>query len=523
VVTCSVVASSPGPASPSPDEVLLVDDDVVMTRAELGLALDRCERAMLAAAADPAQRVGVVGENRAETLLAHAAGIRAGVGTVALAKGLAARELVDQCRDGAVVAVVTGPLGLPAVVEAAAEAGVGRVVVCGAQVPAGSDGLVVTWEDWLAAAPVRDTLPATVRPANPPLVYTSGTTGRARGTHVRWATLEGSSGDYLDRLCSGFHGPYGPHLVVGPLQHNGPLTAVRNLLGGCPVVVLGKFDAERVLALVVRWRITTSVMVPTHFVRLLALPEDVRARYDVSSLKQVAHTGSACPADVKRAMIDWFGPVLLESYGGTECGTVTRITSEEWLRHPRSVGRVVPPFRLVVVDESGDEVATGQVGILAFVAPEDRRVVYHSDPEKTAKAYVRPDAFTLGDVGLVDEEGFVYITDRITDMVVSGGVNLYPAESENVLVEHPKVAEVAVIGIPHPDLGEQLLALVVPEDPHDPPTPAELEAWCRRQLASFKCPRRYELVDTLARNAMSKLDKRALRQPYWADARTMAG
>jgi len=517
--------ASPAYAEPEPDDAVLVDDYAVLTRRQVNAALDRTARALLALCPDPSQRVGIVGENRAETLLAHAAGIRAGVGTVALAKGLSAREIVDQCHDAGVVAVVTGPLGLAAVTEAASEAGLVLVVVCGAAAPEGlaHGGRAVSWDDWLAGAPDAASLPTTVRPANPPLVYTSGTTGRARGTHVRWATLEGTSAEYLDRLVAGFKDPYGPHLVVGPLQHNGPLTAVRNLLGGCPVVVMGKFDAERLLALVERWKVTTSVMVPTHFVRLLALPQAVRAAYDVSSLTQVAHTGSACPADVKRAMIDWCGPVLLESYGGTECGTVTRITSQEWLRHPRSVGRVVAPFQLVVVDENGDEVPPGEVGILAFVAPQDRRVTYHGDPEKTAKAYVRPDAFTLGDVGRVDEEGFVFITDRISDMVVSGGVNLYPAESENVLVEHPKVAEVAVIGVPHPDLGEQLLALVVPRDPADPPTASELEAYCRERIAAYKCPRCYELVETLTRNAMNKLDKRAMRQPYWAGARTIAG
>jgi acyl-CoA synthetase (AMP-forming)/AMP-acid ligase II len=516
-------AASPTSAALGPDDAVLVDDDAVLTRSQVDAALEQTARALLGLCPDPGQRVGIVGENRAETLLAHAAGIRAGVGTVALAKGLSAREIVDQCDDAGIVAVVTGPLGLAAVTEAAAEAGLVRVVLCGGADGLPQDGRSVSWDDWLASAPSAAELPTTQRPANPPLVYTSGTTGRARGTHVRWATLGGTSAEYLDRLVAGFNGPYGAHLVVGPLQHNGPLTAVRNLLGGCPVVIMGKFDAERLLALVERWKVTTSVMVPTHFVRLLALPPDVRASYDVSSLTQVAHTGSACPADVKRAMIDWFGPVLLESYGGTECGTVTRITSQEWLRHPRSVGRVVPPFQLVVVDENGDEVATGDVGILAFVAPEDRRVVYHGDPEKTAKAYVRPDAFTLGDVGRVDEEGFVFITDRVSDMVVSGGVNLYPAESENVLVEHPKVAEVAVIGVPHPDLGEQLLALVVPKDPADPPTAAELESYCRERIAAYKCPRRYELVETLTRNAMNKLDKRAMRQPYWAGARTIAG
>jgi acyl-CoA synthetase (AMP-forming)/AMP-acid ligase II len=495
------------------DEIVLVDDRTELTRAEADLALSRAAAAMLACSPRSEARVGVVGENRVETVLAHAAGITAGVGTVAIAKGLSPQEIVDQAADAGVVAIVTGPLALDSVVAAARQGGIATVVLAGADVPAEHSDIVTSWARWLADAPERR---VPTRPANPPLVYTSGTTGRARGTHVRWVTLDGTAADYVGRLVAGFHGPWGAHLVVGPLQHNGPLTSVRNFLAGTPVVVLGHFDAERVLALIDRWRVETTVMVPTHFSRLLALPAEVRAGYDVSSLVQVSHTGSACPAEVKRAMIEWFGPVLVESYGGTECGTVTRITSEEWLRHPRSVGRAVPPFEVIVVDENGTELPAGSTGILAFVAPPERRVVYHGDLEKTARAYVRPDAFTLGDVGLVDEDGFVFITDRISDMVVSGGVNLYPAESENILVDHPLVDEVAVIGVPHPDLGEQLLALVVPTDQAHPPTPAELEAYCRERIAAFKCPRRYEMVETLARNAMNKLDKRALREPYWA-------
>jgi acyl-coenzyme A synthetase/AMP-(fatty) acid ligase len=503
-----------------PDEVALVGDDVVLSRAEADSAVERAAAAMLAASPRPEARIGVVGENRVETVIAHAAGILSGVGTVALAKGLSPEEITDQVTDAGLVLILTGPASLDAVAKAAVLAGVDRVVLAGGVVPDGLADLVITWHDWLQSAPA---LVLAERKANPPLVYTSGTTGRARGTHVRWTTLDGSSADYLARLRSGFHGPWGAHLVVGPLQHNGPLTSVRNFLSGCPVVVLGHFDAERVLQLIAEWQVESTVMVPTHFQRLLALDESVRASYDVSSLQQVAHTGSACPADVKRAMIDWFGPVLVESYGGTECGTLTRISSTEWLRHPTSVGKEVAPFHLIVVDESGLEVPTGQTGILAVEAPPERRVVFHHDPEKTARAYVRPDAFTLGDVGRIDEEGFVFITDRISDMVVSGGVNLYPAESEKVLAEHPGVAEVAVIGIPHPDLGEQLLALVIPVDPQAPPTPEALLAYCRERISSAKIPRRYEMVDFLTRNAMNKLDKRALRQPYWSGDRSIAG
>jgi long-chain acyl-CoA synthetase len=286
-------------------------------------------------------------------------------------------------------------------------------------------------------------------------------------------------------------------------------------------VVLGRFDAERVLQLIERHRVTSSVMVPTHFSRLLALDPEVRGRHDVSSLDTIAHTGSACPPDVKRAMIEWFGPVLVESYGGSEIGTVCRITSEEWLAHPGSVGRVVEPFAVVVLDEEGTELGPGEVGVLGFRTPPGREVSYHADPEKTRSAYLAPGVATLGDVGYVTDDGFVYITDRVADMVVSGGVNLYPAESEKVLLEHPQVRDVAVIGVPDPDLGEALRALVLPGEP--PPDPAELAAWCRERLASYKCPKTYELVETLPRNVMGKLDKRALRRPYWGGDRTIAG
>ena len=373
----------------------------------------------------------------------------------------------------------------------------------------------MTWEEWLeAAAPV--TGPAE-RPAAPMLVYTSGTTGRPRGTEVRWVAGEHLTAEsYLSALVEQTHTPQGAHLVAGPLAHNGPLTAVRHLLAGRPVVVLGKFDAEKTLAAIERHQVASSVMVPTHFVRLLGLPAEVRAKYDVSSVTLLAHTGSSCPAWVKRDMIDWFGPVLLESYGGSEVGTLCRITSAEWLAHPGSVGRAVPPYEAIVLDEQGDPVAPGVTGLLCFRAPEGRGISYLHDPEKTAAAYVAPGVLTFGEIGHVDADGFVYITDRAADMVVSGGVNLYPAESEQVLGTHPKVADVAVIGIPHGDLGEQLLALVVPVDEDHPPSAAELEAWSRLELASYKCPRRYDFVSQLPRNAMNKLDKPTMRRNYLA-------
>jgi acyl-CoA synthetase (AMP-forming)/AMP-acid ligase II len=508
-----VTAAIRARAMADPDGIALADDAGTRTWAQVAGDLERAAGALLAVAPEPSQRVSVTGENAIATLQAHAAALTVGVGTVATARQLRPAELADQYADAGVVCAIAGPASLPAVQAAAPH----TIVIHGADPPEG----VLAWADWLAAAPP---VPpgAAQRPPRPLLVYTSGTTGRARGAEVRWTVgLPHTAAEYVAAITgeSGF--PPGPHLVVGPMQHNAPLTSVRHLLAGEPVIILGRFDAEAVLRLIQQYRVTSSVMVPTHFQRLLTLPAEVRDRYDVSSLRQVSQTGSACPAEVKLAMIDWFGPILVESYGGSESGTLCRINSTEWLAHRGSVGRPRAPYEVVVTGEDGHELDAGQVGVLGFRAPEGRGPSYHADPEKTKKAYIAPGVFTLGDVGYVDEDGYVYITDRIADMVVSGGVNLYPAESEKVIISHPAVAEVAVIGVPHPDLGESLLALIVPAG--DPPDAAGLEAWCRDRLAPYKVPRAYEFRAELTYNAMGKPDKKAMRAPYWSSERTIAG
>jgi len=509
-------------AAADPEGIALADDFRTRTWAEVADDLERAAGALLAAAPGPSQRVSVLGENAIPSLEAHAAALTVGVGTVATARQLTAGELADQYADAGVVCAIAGPGSLAGVMEAVARAGPCTVVVHGTDAPdGGAPPGVLAWPDWLRSAPPvpQD---AGQRPARPPLVYTSGTTGRARGAEVRWTVnLPRTAAEYVAAITAESSFPAGPHLVVGPLQHNAPLTSIRHLLAGQPVVILGRFDAEQVLRLIERYRVTSTVLVPTHFQRLLALPAPVRGRYDVSSLRMVSQTGSACPVGTKLAMIDWFGPVLVESYGGSESGTLCRIDSAEWLAHRGSVGRPRAPYEVVVLDSGGQPLRPGEVGVLGFRAPQDRGPRYHADPEKTANAYVAPGVFTLGDAGYVDEEGYVYITDRIADMVLSGGVNLYPAESEKVLITHPAVAEVAVIGVPHPDLGESLLALIVPAG--DPPDPGALEAYCRERLSPYKVPRAYEFRSELSYNAMGKPDKKAMRAPYWGGTRTIAG
>ncbi|MER6489822.1 MULTISPECIES: AMP-binding protein [Streptomyces] len=504
-------------AQETPDEPALADDLGVLTWSGLADQVARAAVRLLEFAPGPDDRIAVLGDNAIPTLVTHLAGLRAGVGTVATSRHLTSRELIDQIIDAGATGIVAGPVGAGAALDAARELGL-PLVTHGT--PAA--GHAFDWDLWLAAAPDDRALPAE-RPARPPLVYTSGTTGRARGTEVRWVgTPVADSAAYLAAMSARPGFPPGPHLVCGPLQHNAPLTSLRHLAAGEPVVVLGRYDAETFLSRVQQWRVTSTVMVPTHFQRLLALPDDVRSRYDVSSLRQVSHTGSACPPEVKRTMIDWFGPVLTESYGASEAGTVARISSAEWLAHPGSVGRVRPPFEVLVTDDDGGQLPPGETGLLAFRAPDDQGVRYHADPDKTRAAYLSPGVFTLGDIGYVDAEGYIFITDRAADVVVSGGVNLYPAESEAVLRQHPSVAELAVIGVPDPDFGEALRALVVPTGEKPPPA-EELDRFCRARLAPYKCPKSYEIVPELLRNAMGKLDKRAMRRPYWSSERTIAG
>lgn len=514
-------------AATQPEGIALVDAMSTRTWEQTALELHRVASAMLAGAPDPQQRWGILGDNASPTLLAHAAGLMAGVGTVAVSRQLTLPELRDQIEDAQMVGLIAGPGGAATAV-AALEAGLVNTVVLhsgatdSSEYSGSMNSGLVSWEVWLSTAPTD--MEFLERPAAPTMVYTSGTTGRARGTSTRWvlAKVENHQ-QYLNKLRERAQFPEGAHIVVGPLQHNGPLTAVRHLLLGRPVVVVGKFDAEAVLTLIDTYRVSSSVMVPTHFQRLLAVDPVVRESFDVSCMQLIAHTGSACPPDVKREMISWFGPILLESYGGSETGTLCRITSPEWLEHPGSVGRTVEPFAVIVVDEAGNELEIGETGILAFQAPDGFGPSYHQDPEKTAKAYVRPGAFTLGDMGHVDENGFIFITDRLSDMVVSGGVNLYPSESENALLEHSGVAEVAVIGIPSADLGEQLLAFVVASDPLNPPTADELQSFCRERLAAYKIPRQFEFIKELPRNEMQKVDKKLLRRPYWDGQRNIAG
>ncbi len=506
-------------AKTQPAAIALADENGVITWAEIDLILNRATNALLARGLNPEQRIGVFANNAVETVLAYLTGYHAGVSSIPINFHLTAEEVAYILRDAGAALLFVGPETAQVGLEAAARAGVQTVIGWRTNLPG-----VIPWQEFLASG--QDVEPPTDRVPQPHLHYTSGTTGRPKGaiTPPNMFPAAQNLEEFFQALRDqvALAAP-GPGMVVGPLYHTGPLGSTRQLGGGKPLVTVKRFDPETVLATIDQHKITSVLMVPTHFQRLLSLPVEVRAKYDVSSLVAVPHTGAACPREVKQAMIDWFGPVLMEAYGGTESGTTNMISSEEWLQKPGSVGKTLPPFELLVIGEDGEPLPQGDVGQLYFHDTTGRGIIYHNDPQKTAAAHLRPGVFTLGEVGYVDEDGYVFITDRVSDMIVSGGVNIYPAEAEQVLIRHPKVADVAAIGVPGGAMGEAVKALIMARDPADPPTAEELDAFARQHLAGFKCPRSYDMVADLGRNAMGKVNKRDLRRPFWPTERTIGG
>jgi acyl-CoA synthetase (AMP-forming)/AMP-acid ligase II len=351
------------------------------------------------------------------------------------------------------------------------------------------------------------------------MLYSSGTTGKPKG--VRHPLPEDPAIGTGNALLSLAQAAFGMtrdsvYLSPAPLYHAAPLrwSLTVQRLGGT-VVCMEKFDAERALSLIERYRITSSQWVPTHFVRLLKLDDNTRRRYDLSTLTCAIHAAAPCPVPVKRAMIDWWGPILNEYYAGTESNGFTFISSAEWLQRPGSVGRALTGV-IHICDEHGDEVPRGTQGQVFFenAAPFH----YHNDPDKTREATNRHGWTSLGDIGWQDDEGYLYLTDRKSFMIISGGVNIYPQEIENLLITHPKVADVAVIGAPDPDLGERVVAVVQPADfgQAGPALADELSAWLIPQLSRVKMPRQIDFRAELPREPTGKLFKRVLRDEYRA-------
>jgi long-chain acyl-CoA synthetase len=385
-----------------------------------------------------------------------------------------------------------------------------------AKLPAGA----TSWDTWLAQFP-----PIEAGPAEPPgsMIYTSGTTGHPKGVRrapptpeqaVAWAGIIGK--------VMGFNATYGDPrdmvtVVTGPMYHSAPnaygLYAFRVAAN---IILQPRFDAEELLQMIERHKVTHLHMVPTMFVRLLKLPDEVKRKYDLSSLRFVVHAAAPCPVHVKQAMIEWWGPVINEYYGGTETGAVVFCNSEEYLAHPGTVGKAVENAKVLVLDDNGNELARGATGEIVCRTAAIPDFTYHGDDEKRRKSE-KAGLIALGDVGYLDEDGFLYLCDRAKDMVISGGVNIYPAEIEAELHKMPGVGDCAVFGIPDDEFGESLCAVVQPQ-PGATLSEADVRSFLRERVAGYKVPKKVEFRSDLPREDSGKIFKRKLREPYWEQA-----
>jgi len=374
-----------------------------------------------------------------------------------------------------------------------------------------------SWEDAVGAMPAT---PVADERAGVDMLYSSGTTGRPKG--VRVPLPEDPAIDASNSLVMLASAVFqinsdSIYLSPAPLYHAAPLrwSMTIHRLGGT-VVLMKKFDPEAALSYIEKYHVNASQWVPTHFVRMLKLPEDVRSRYDTSSLKVAIHAAAPCPVPVKQAMIDWWGPVLFEYYAGSEGNGMTFVSSQDWLTHKGTVGRPILGSVHIMGEDNETELGVGEEGCVFF---ESENVFeYHGDSEKTASSRNSRGWSTLGDVGKVDEEGFLYLTDRKSFMIITGGVNVYPQEIENHLVTHPAVVDVAVVGGPHEDFGEEVIAVIQPANMADAGDALrdELIAYAREKLSGVKIPRRIDFMETLPRHDTGKLYKRLLRDQYWA-------
>ncbi|MER6914354.1 acyl-CoA synthetase [Streptomyces sp. NPDC000594] len=498
-------------AAADPDRVVLTTPDgTPWSAGRLHADANRMVHGLRAAGLERGDALAVVLPNGAELLTAHLAAAQAGLYLVPVNHHLTGSEIAWIVADSGAKVLIAHERFADAVTAAAGEPGP----------PPEHRYAVGSLPGFRPYGELLDGHPATP-PADRTLGwvmnYTSGTTGRPRGIR---RPLPGRLPEetHLGGLLR-FFGirPFDGHvhLVCSPLYHTAVLQFASAALHiGHPLVLMDRWHPEEMLRLIEEHRCTHTHMVPTQFHRLLALPSEVRARYDTGSMRHAIHGAAPCPAQVKRAMIDWWGPCIEEYYAASEGGG-TFVTAEEWLKRPGTVGRPWPISEIAVLDDDGVRLPPGRLGTVYLrMSTGDFR--YHRDDAKTASSRVG-DFFTVGDLGVLDEDGWLFLRDRKIDLIISGGVNIYPAEIEAALLSHPAVADAAVFGIPHADRGEEVKAVVEPADGHPggEELAADLLAHCARLLAPYKRPRTVDFIAALPRDPNGKLYKRTLRAPYW--------
>ena len=486
-----------------PDEVGVASTEGSYTWAGLESRARRFAAALAAEGLAAGDHWALLSHNRIEWTPLLIGNLRAGTRYVPCNWHLTASEVAYQLTDSASRLLVTDAANEDVAREAAAMAGVGRVVVIDTEL-----------EGWLDAHP--DTEPPD-DPAGSVQNYTSGTTGRPKG--VLRSDQQGDSRSALHGTSATwgryFHLPdHGPHLVVSPMYHALPSAFHNAALGlGQSIFFEHRFNPERFLATIEREGVTSSAVAPIHLIRLAKQFDELAGRHDLSSLVSVVHGGAPCPRWAKEVVLDWWGPVVYELFGSSEGTGPLRVDPDEWRRLPGTIGRPAPFLRVAAFDDDDERLPDGQTGTLYFQR-DDGRPEYVGASDKTAANRLPGGWFTVGDVGWIDAEGYVFLADRKIDMIISGGTNIYPAEVEAVLIEHPAVADCAVFGIPDGEWGEQVKAAVQFE-PGATAGADELIGWCRERLAGYKCPKTVDVHKAMPREATGKLKKRHLRDVYW--------
>ncbi|GAA5170522.1 acyl-CoA synthetase [Pseudonocardia eucalypti] len=504
-------------AAKNPDKLaaLLVDTGDQLSYGELDDRSIRLARVFAGAGLRKGDGVAVLSPNDLRFFEVLWAAMRSGLYFTPVNHHLTAEEVAYIVNDSGASALVVSESKRELAEEVAG-------LVPGLRLRLAYGGEVAGYDDYAQALCGASAEPLGEEPCGAAMMYSSGTTGRPKGVRPPLPDRQVDEPDMLSLVLANGFG-LTEDVVYGspaPIYHAAPLGwcgAVQRL--GGTVVMTKKFDPEQLLATIEKYRVTAAQFVPTMFVRMLKLDEDVRTRHDVSSLKLAIHAAAPCPVEVKRKMLDWFGPILVEYYGGTEGNGLTIINTEQWLAKPGSVGKAALGV-LHICDDDGNELPVGEIGTVYF----EREIVpftYHNDPEKTRSSQhpEHPTWTTLGDIGRLDEDGFLFLTDRKAFTIISGGVNIYPQEIENALALHPAIIDVAVIGVPDPEMGESVLAFVQPAPGAQPGPELEREIieFVRSRIARFKAPRAVRFVNDLPRTPTGKLVKGELKRAYLAE------
>ena len=507
---------------PDHPAMIMAGSGEVLTYRELDERSNRLAQVFRWQGLQRGDHVALFMENQIRYMEVVWAALRSGLYITAVNSFLSTPEveyILDDC-DARMVVSSRAKGDVAGVIDPAATPKVERWLMTDGVMSDGGGPVWESYEDAVAAAPGS---PISDESAGHTMLYSSGTTGRPKGVK---RPLPEHAIDELDPRTANFLIPfydYGPdmtYLSPAPMYHAAPLAFSNTVhrVGGT-VVMMEKFDAAQCLADLDRYGATHSQFVPTMFVRMLKLAEEHRTGHDLSRLRVAIHAAAPCPVPVKHQMIDWWGPILFEYYAGSEGNGATVVTSEEWLERPGTVGRP-RAGQLHICDDEGNDLPAGEPGTIFFSGGGEYE--YYKAPEKTAEAKLSGGRTTLGDIGYLDEDGYLFLTDRKAHMIISGGVNIYPQEIEDALITHPKVADVAVFGVPDPDMGEEVKAVVQPADgvEESPELAAELIAFTREHIAHFKCPRSVDFEAELPRLPTGKLYKRILRDRYWGKTDT---